>query len=339
MPDCCLAWVGAHQAEHPIGEMTQRVPGLLAVHHEVVAFAHRTGPQRGQVRSRAGLGIPLTPPGLARQNGRQESLLLFRCSEGHEHRRDHLQAERDQPRRARVRGFLLENVLLHGVPAGPAELLGPVHGAPAPLVQPALPGEIIVAAQFAAVEYLVAELCGRRSRRNARTSSRKARSSAVNSRFIDRPAASAVARIDLTIRAAESRGGASRGQANDSAGTIRARGSGGADHRRTPGASGCRWPRRSAKWAPKIAICARKPQEFERAAAELEGKASRCSPPLRSGQCGRAAAPWWKRCWRASAASTCWSITRGRVGARPPKTCRSMPGTRSCGSTPAAYFS
>ncbi len=36
---------GAHQAEHPVGEMTERIPGLLPIDHEVIALAHRAGAQ------------------------------------------------------------------------------------------------------------------------------------------------------------------------------------------------------------------------------------------------------------------------------------------------------
>src|SRR6202040_1906002 len=77
---------------------------------------------------------------------------------GHEHRRNHLGAERNQARTAGQRRLLLENVLLHRVPPRAPEFHGPTHPAPAALVQGALPRQIVLAAQLVAVEHLVADV-------------------------------------------------------------------------------------------------------------------------------------------------------------------------------------
>ena len=82
----------------------------------------------------------------------------------------------------------------------PPNSLGQLTPPQPALVQRALPREIVVAAQFASRP---APCRGRRREdaraKTSRTSSRKARSSAVNSRFMSRPAASASASVDLTI--------------------------------------------------------------------------------------------------------------------------------------------
>ena len=150
--------IGAHQAEDPIGVLAERVPGLLAIDEIVIALAHRARAQRGQIRAGARLRIPLAPPRLARADGRQKALLLRGAAERDDHGRDHLDSERNETRRTGVRGFLLEDVLLHGVPAGAAELHRPAHGAPAAFVQAPLPQQVILAAELIAVPHLVANV-------------------------------------------------------------------------------------------------------------------------------------------------------------------------------------
>ncbi|MCY1186571.1 hypothetical protein D3C81_1804860 [compost metagenome] len=41
--------IGTHQAEHPVGVMAGRGPGLLAIDHIVITLANRAGFQAGQV--------------------------------------------------------------------------------------------------------------------------------------------------------------------------------------------------------------------------------------------------------------------------------------------------
>jgi hypothetical protein len=62
--DSCLGTrlrVRSNQAEHPVGEMTQRVPRFLTVDDIYVATPLRTGVERSEVRAGAGLGVPLAP--------------------------------------------------------------------------------------------------------------------------------------------------------------------------------------------------------------------------------------------------------------------------------------
>src|SRR5690606_19917824 len=70
----------AHQAEDPVGEMRRRGPDLLAVDDVVVAAATRPRAQAGEVGARAGLGVALCPPGIARGDRGQEAPLLDRKS-------------------------------------------------------------------------------------------------------------------------------------------------------------------------------------------------------------------------------------------------------------------
>ena len=60
--------IGAHQAENPIGILTERIPGLLAVDDVVHRPSqHGAGLQRRQIRAGAGFRIALAPPLLARE--------------------------------------------------------------------------------------------------------------------------------------------------------------------------------------------------------------------------------------------------------------------------------
>ena len=152
--------VGAHQAKDPIRILAERIPGFLAIDDVLIALAHRAGAQGGQIRTGARLGIPLAPPGLARADLGQKTLLLRGAAERDEHGSDHFEPKGNEARRTGERRFLLEDVLLNGVPSGAAELHGPAHGTPAALVQPPLPQEVILAAQLVALQHLVA--CGLR---------------------------------------------------------------------------------------------------------------------------------------------------------------------------------
>ena len=150
--------VGAHQTEDPIGVVPQGIPGLLAVDHVVIALAHRPRAQRGKIRARPRLRVPLAPPSLARADRRQEPALLSGAAEGDQHRRDHLHAERQDARRIRHRRFLFEYVLLHGIPGGAAELPGPRHRAPTAIVQASLPAQVLGTLERHAAAHLVAKV-------------------------------------------------------------------------------------------------------------------------------------------------------------------------------------
>ncbi|MNO51578.1 hypothetical protein D3C76_419760 [compost metagenome] len=127
--------VGAHQAEHPVGKVRQGGPGFLAVDHVVIALAHCAGFQRRQIRTGTRLGVALAPPVLTGKNSGKEVCFLLGGAELDDHWRDHFQAERHHLRCARGKAFLVENMLLHGTPAGTAELDRP------PRREPALPVE------------------------------------------------------------------------------------------------------------------------------------------------------------------------------------------------------
>ena len=52
----------------------------------------------------------------------------------------------------------LEDVLLHGVPFGAAELLGPVRGQPAPFIQRGMPADHIGFGQFGFAAHFVTQI-------------------------------------------------------------------------------------------------------------------------------------------------------------------------------------
>ncbi|MNE18700.1 hypothetical protein D3C80_1117500 [compost metagenome] len=135
--------VGAHQAEDHVGVLAEGCPGLLAVDHVVVAVAHRAGLQRGQVGAGARLGVALAPPVAAVEDARQVAGLLLGGAELDDHRRDHVDAEGDQPRCPEGGAFLLEDVLVHHAPAGTAEFHRPVGGIPAAGIEDALPALVV----------------------------------------------------------------------------------------------------------------------------------------------------------------------------------------------------
>ena len=138
--------VGAHQEEAPVGELRERGPGLLAVDDIVVALAHGAGAQVGEVGAGARLGVALAPPDVAIIGRRQELGLLLGRAERIDHRRDHVDAER-QNRDGVGAGLLFRpDVLLRRGPARPAQLLGPARRDPALLGQDLVPGEIVVLA-------------------------------------------------------------------------------------------------------------------------------------------------------------------------------------------------
>ncbi len=142
----------AHQAETHVRPLTVGVPRLLAVDDVVVAVALGARLERSQVGTRARFGIALAPPVLARKNARQVMLLVPVAAKGDDHRPDHVQAERREPRCARGRALVLENVALDRRPAGAAVLDRPAGGNPALLIQDLLPAYIVVLAEPAVFE-------------------------------------------------------------------------------------------------------------------------------------------------------------------------------------------
>jgi hypothetical protein len=139
----------------------------------------------GQVAARVGLAVTLAPPDLAAGDAGQEALLLFGIAKGHDHRRHHHRAEGHHARRAGQRAFFFEQVLLDGVPARAAKLLGPAPTQPALLAQDLGPALQVVAAQAQRMAHLVADVGWQvLAATHWRTSCRKASSSAVKFRSI-----------------------------------------------------------------------------------------------------------------------------------------------------------
>src|SRR4029453_13321981 len=122
----------------------ERVPGLLAVHHVVIALPFGARLERRKVGARAGLGIALAPPVFAADDARQPALLLRRIAESHDYGSDHLQAERNRARRAGRGRFFVEDVELHRGPTGAAELLRPRRRTPASAIENRLPASSVI---------------------------------------------------------------------------------------------------------------------------------------------------------------------------------------------------
>src|SRR3546814_9391527 len=93
------------------------------------------------------LGVALAPPVGQVEDTRQVVRLLLGGAELHDHRRDHVDPEGHQPRRAGGGALLLEDVPLHRQPAGPAVLRRPVDAEPAALRQRGLPADVVVAGE------------------------------------------------------------------------------------------------------------------------------------------------------------------------------------------------
>ncbi|MNZ90120.1 hypothetical protein D3C78_1090740 [compost metagenome] len=135
--------VGTHQTEHPVGQMRCGGPGFLAVDHIKFTLAHRASIEAGQVRTGTRLGIALAPPVFAGQDARQEVGLLLGRTKLADHRPDHVDAERDDPRRPGPAVFFIENMLLHGCPAGAAVLHWPTGRQPPLVIESAHPGNVV----------------------------------------------------------------------------------------------------------------------------------------------------------------------------------------------------
>src|SRR5690606_23737586 len=136
--------IGAHQAEHHVGVLAQRGPGLLPIDDVVVAFAHRTGLQRSQVGAGAWLGVALTPPVLAVKDARQVVAFLLLAAEPDDDRRHHRYAKRNDAWRTGGGRLFIEDVPLDRAPAGAAVLHRPVLCQPALFAQDLVPANVIV---------------------------------------------------------------------------------------------------------------------------------------------------------------------------------------------------
>ncbi|KAG1292159.1 hypothetical protein G6F64_013706 [Rhizopus arrhizus] len=150
--------VGAHQAEHPVGILRQRGPGLLAIDDVFVAVTHRAGLERGKVGAGSRLRIALAPPVRHAQHARQEARLLFGAAVLHEYGPDHGEAEGQQARRARLEALHFEDQALQRVPARAAVLHRPVGRAPAVVGQDVVPAHVVLAFQPLMPQHLVADV-------------------------------------------------------------------------------------------------------------------------------------------------------------------------------------
>ena len=136
----------------------RRGPNLLAVDDVMIAIAPCRGLQRGEVRPRARLGKALAPPVVDVGGARQKTSLLLFGAELDQHRADHRDVERGDLRRRRQLVLLEKDHALYRRPPGPAILLGPVEGRPAPLVEDALPSDRVLLARRIAEPHPLADV-------------------------------------------------------------------------------------------------------------------------------------------------------------------------------------
>src|SRR6266571_4498161 len=137
-----LGRVGVRPREqhHPVGDVRDGGPHLLAVDDEVLAVLHRARLQRREVAPRVRLGVALTPDLLAREDLRRVPPLLLVRAPGDDRRARHADAEDVQDgRRLRERHLLLEDHLLHEREPGAPGLLRPREPDEAVVVELALP--------------------------------------------------------------------------------------------------------------------------------------------------------------------------------------------------------
>jgi hypothetical protein len=88
------ARVGAAQDEDPVGVLRVGGPGLLPVEQEVVTLVFGAELERREIAAGVRLRVALAPDLLAREDLRQEALLLPLRAELHDQRRHHREAKR-----------------------------------------------------------------------------------------------------------------------------------------------------------------------------------------------------------------------------------------------------
>ena len=150
--------VGAHQQEAPVGVMGGGGPELLPVDDVVIALEARLRAQRGEIGTRAGLRKALAEPIVETRDTRQKMAFLRFRAEGDQHRTDHVDIEGQRLRRRRHVQLFLEDVLLHGAPAGAAPFRRPCRRCPAAREQNPRPAHELFARQ-ALAEHAFARQC------------------------------------------------------------------------------------------------------------------------------------------------------------------------------------
>ena len=136
------AFLGTGQHKNPFGLMRPGCPDFLAINHPLARglVAARLGANGGQVRTRAGLGVTLSPIVRTRQNAGQKALLLLRRAIGHQRwRQQRLANMANAARAATAHIFLVEDDLLGQRRIAPAILHFPAKARPAALGQLLLP--------------------------------------------------------------------------------------------------------------------------------------------------------------------------------------------------------
>ena len=132
--------IGAHQREHPVGEVAVGGPHLVAVDDEVVAVELGARGQAREVGAGAGLRIALAPGHLAGEDRRQVLRLLLRRAGIDDQRPDEIEAVRIGRGRADAADLLEQDDLLRERRAHAAVLPRPMRRDPAALVELAVPG-------------------------------------------------------------------------------------------------------------------------------------------------------------------------------------------------------
>ncbi|MCY1436386.1 hypothetical protein D9M71_525100 [compost metagenome] len=137
-------WIGAYQAEHPVGVVRHGSPGFLAADHIMITVAHRASPQAGQVGTGARFRIALAPPVFGAENIGQKAHLLLRRAELDDHWANHVDAKRHHARGTYGGTLFFEYVFFHHSPTRAAELNRPAGRQPATLVEQTHPGHHVM---------------------------------------------------------------------------------------------------------------------------------------------------------------------------------------------------
>ena len=132
--------VGADQEKTPVRVLRPACPDFLTVHHKMIAVFHRARLEGGQVRTRARLGIALTPQLFGRQDCGQEALLLLLRPPVHQRGSQHGDSAHIDPAgHLGARQFFVENRLFTDRGPPSAVFLRPPQANPASGVQGFMP--------------------------------------------------------------------------------------------------------------------------------------------------------------------------------------------------------